>query len=73
MDDESLFARIEIPASLLWARHDRFVPLGLAEAASARLGWPLEVIDDAGHVPHLEQAGAFLRALGRARIGQSFS
>jgi pimeloyl-ACP methyl ester carboxylesterase len=66
--------RTEIPTSLLWGRHDRFVPLGLAEAASARRGWPLHVIDDAGHVPHIEQAGAFLRALDRARtIGQSFS
>ena len=49
--------------SLVWGRHDRFVPLGLAEAASARLGWPLHVIDDAGHVPHIEQPDAFLEVL----------
>ena len=58
--------RIEIPTSLLWGRHDRFVPLDLAQAASARLGWPLHVIDDAGHVPHIEQADAFLRAHERS-------
>lgn len=55
--------RVEVPASLVWGRHDRFVPLGLAEAASARLGWPLHVIEDAGHVPHIEQSDAFLEAL----------
>ena len=55
--------RLELPATLLWGRHDRFVPLGLAEAASARLGWPLHVVDAAGHVPHVEQPEAFLEAL----------
>lgn len=55
--------RLAPPATLLWGRLDRFVPLGLAEAARARLGWPLRVIDDAGHVPHIEQSEAFLEAL----------
>ena len=31
--------------------------------ASTRFGWPLHVIDDAGHVPHIEQPEAFLGAL----------
>ena len=55
--------RIAVPTALLWGRHDRFVPLGLAEGASSRLGWPLHVIDDAGHVPHIERPTAFLAAL----------
>jgi pimeloyl-ACP methyl ester carboxylesterase len=55
--------RIAAPAALLWGRHDRFVPLRVAEAASASLGWPLQVIDDVGHVPHIERPDAFLRAL----------
>jgi pimeloyl-ACP methyl ester carboxylesterase len=55
--------RIPVATELLWGRHDRFVPLGLAEAASARLGWPLHVIDDAGHAPHIERPEAFLGAL----------
>jgi pimeloyl-ACP methyl ester carboxylesterase len=54
--------RVEVPTTLLWGRHDRFVPLGLGEAASARLEWPLHVIDAAGHVPHIEQTDAFLEA-----------
>ena len=59
--------RITVPTALLWGRHDRFVPLSLAEDASARLGWPLHVIDDAGHVPHIERTDAFMDAL-RARL-----
>jgi pimeloyl-ACP methyl ester carboxylesterase len=55
--------RIDVPTALLWGRHDRFVPLGLAEAASRTLRWPLRVVDDAGHVPHIEQPDAFLHAL----------
>lgn len=55
--------RVAVPTMLLWGRHDRFVPLGLAEAASTRLGWPLHVVDAAGHVPHVEQPDAFMEAL----------
>ena len=58
--------RIPVATDLLWGRHDRFVPLSLAEATSPRLDWPLHVIDDAGHVPHIEQPGAFLFALHSA-------
>jgi 2-hydroxymuconate-semialdehyde hydrolase len=63
--------RIRIPTALLWGRHDRFVALDLGQAASTRLGWPLEVIDDTGHVPHIERPEAFLSALRTAleRLG----
>jgi pimeloyl-ACP methyl ester carboxylesterase len=60
--------RIEIPAALLWGSHDRFVSLGLGEGASTRLGWPLHVVDDAGHAPHIERPDAFLDALPRERV-----
>jgi len=63
-DDE--LRRISLPTTLLWGRHDRFVSLDHAEAASARLGWPLHVVDDAGHVPHIEQPEAFLHTLRKA-------
>jgi 2-hydroxymuconate-semialdehyde hydrolase len=55
--------RIGVPATLLWGRHDRMVPLTLAAAAGTRLGWPLRVIDDAAHVPHLEQPDRFVERL----------
>jgi pimeloyl-ACP methyl ester carboxylesterase len=57
---------LTLPTALVWGRHDRFVSLDHAEAASARLAWPLHVVDDAGHVPHIEQPEAFLHALRAA-------
>lgn len=60
---DSELRRIEVPTALLWGRHDRMVPLALAEKASVRLGWPLKVVDDVAHVPHIERPGAFLTAL----------
>jgi pimeloyl-ACP methyl ester carboxylesterase len=67
---ETELRRIEVPTSVVWESHDRFVPLTVAEWASARFGWPLRVIDAAGHVPHIERTEAFLNALhwrGRVR------
>jgi pimeloyl-ACP methyl ester carboxylesterase len=60
--DEEL-RRITIPTALLWGRQDRMVPLRVAEDAHARLGWPLHVVDDVGHVPHVDRPEPFLRAL----------
>lgn len=64
--DDAELRRIPIATELVWGTHDRFVSLGLGEAASTRLGWPLRVIDDAGHVPHIERPEAFLRTLTAA-------
>jgi len=54
---------IGIPVDLIWGRHDRMVSLDLAKEASARLGWPLRVIDDAAHAPQIERPDAFVQAL----------
>jgi pimeloyl-ACP methyl ester carboxylesterase len=59
---------IHVPVTLIWGRHDRMVPLRIAEAAHAALGWPLNVVEDAGHVPHIEQPDAFVQALA-ASVG----
>jgi pimeloyl-ACP methyl ester carboxylesterase len=56
-------ARIAVPTSLIWGRHNRGLRLRVGEAASARYGWPLHVIEEAGDDPALEQPGAFLAAL----------
>jgi pimeloyl-ACP methyl ester carboxylesterase len=44
-------ARIAIPTALIWGRHDLATRLEVAEAASARYGWPLHVIENAGDDP----------------------
>jgi pimeloyl-ACP methyl ester carboxylesterase len=56
-------AGIAVPTSLIWGRHDLGVRVSIAEAASARYGWPLHVIDHARDEPAIEQPKAFLSAL----------
>jgi pimeloyl-ACP methyl ester carboxylesterase len=56
-------ARIDVPAALIWGRHDRANRPRIAEAASARYGWPLHVIENCADDPPRDQPGEFLRAL----------
>jgi pimeloyl-ACP methyl ester carboxylesterase len=63
-------ARIAVPTTLIWGRHDRQVRLGLAETASARYGWPLHVIEQAADDPAVERPEAFLQAL-RGALGSA--
>jgi pimeloyl-ACP methyl ester carboxylesterase len=60
---EAMLARITVPTSLVWGRHDSIVPLAAGERASARYGWPLHVIEDAGNEPAIEAPRAFVRAV----------
>jgi 2-hydroxymuconate-semialdehyde hydrolase len=60
-DDE--LRSIGVPVDLLWGRHDRMVSSHLGAEASARLGWPLHIIDGAAHAPHLEQPETFVSTL----------
>ena len=39
------------------------VPLAIGQHAADNLGWPLHVIDDAAHAPHIEQPERFVAAL----------
>jgi len=57
---------IDVPVALLWGKRDRMVPVRIAELASSKFKWPLQLVDDAGHVPHIEQPDAFLDALRTA-------
>lgn len=59
-------ARITVPTTLIWGRHDRANRLQIAEAASARYGWPLHVIEDCADDPARDQPEAFLAALRAA-------
>jgi pimeloyl-ACP methyl ester carboxylesterase len=54
---------IDIPTSLLWGRHDRMVPLRIGETAAERHGWPLYVVEETAHAPHIEQPEAFVKTL----------
>jgi pimeloyl-ACP methyl ester carboxylesterase len=59
-------ARIAVPTALIWGRHDLATRLAVAEAASARYGWRLHVIEESADDPPIEQPEAFLRALRTA-------
>ena len=59
-------ARIAVPTTLIWGRHDLATRLPIAEAASSRYGWPLHVIEHAADDPPLEQPEALVRALRAA-------
>jgi pimeloyl-ACP methyl ester carboxylesterase len=56
-------ARIPVPVTLIWGRHDRATPLAVAETASASYRWPLHIINDANDDPPIEQPEALLRVL----------
>ncbi|MGH2749469.1 MAG: alpha/beta fold hydrolase [Actinomycetota bacterium] len=60
-DDE--LRKIEVPVAVIWGRKDRVMSIKQAERVSARFGWPLYPIEDAGHVPMVEQPAAFGAAL----------
>lgn len=56
-------ARIRVPTTLIWGRHDRVMALRTAQTASGLYGWPLVVIEDAAHFISGEQPEALIRAL----------
>ena len=61
--EPSELARIAVPTTMIWGRHDLATPVEAAESASARYGWRLHVIEGAGDDPAIEQPEAFIRAL----------
>ena len=59
-------ARIAVPTTLIWGRHDRANRLRIARDASARYGWPLHVIENCADDPPRDQPLVFLEALRMA-------
>lgn len=59
-------ARIGVPTTLIWGRQDKANGVRVAEAASARHGWPLQIIEDCADDPARDRPEAFLRALHAA-------
>ena len=56
-------ARIAVPTALIWGRQDRAIRLQIAEAASARYGFPLHVIEDCADDPPRDRPREFMKAL----------
>lgn len=58
-------ARMQVPTTLIWGRHDRALSISIAEDASRRYGWPLHVIEDTADDAPFERPDAFLATLAR--------
>ncbi len=57
---------IKVPTLIIWGRDDTLTPLAFAERFAKGIpGSKLIVIDDAGHLPQVEQPKAFYRAVKR--------
>lgn len=56
-------AQIDVPTFLIWGRHDRANKLKIAESASRRFGWPLQIIEETRDDPKLERPEEFVQAL----------
>jgi pyruvate dehydrogenase E2 component (dihydrolipoamide acetyltransferase) len=55
-------AQLGMPMQLIWGREDRVIPVAHAEALASR--FPVHVLDQAGHLPHMEKAGEVNRLIG---------
>jgi pyruvate dehydrogenase E2 component (dihydrolipoamide acetyltransferase) len=56
-------AQLKIPVQIIWGRDDRIIPVAHAEALAAKL--PIHIVEEAGHLPHMEKAGEVNRLLKR--------
>ena len=54
-------AMLEMPAQVIWGREDQIIPVAHAEAFASRL--PVHILDQSGHLPHMEKAGEVNRLL----------
>jgi pimeloyl-ACP methyl ester carboxylesterase len=58
-----LLARVNMPVRIVWGRQDRLIPVECGELYQQAIpGSDLIVIDNCGHVPHLEKPDAFISA-----------
>ena len=63
LDLRPALAALSAPAQLIWGSDDRIIPLAHAEALAGKL--TVHIVDDAGHLPHMEKTGEVNRLIGR--------
>jgi pyruvate dehydrogenase E2 component (dihydrolipoamide acetyltransferase) len=56
-------AGLAMPLQIIWGRGDRVIPVAHAEALAGRL--PVHILDEAGHLPHMEKSGEVNRLIAR--------
>jgi len=61
---DRLYLAAQMPSLIVWGRQDTVIPVSHAYAAHEAIpGSRLEIIEDAGHFPHVETPDEFLRVL----------
>ncbi len=61
---DRLYLTARMPSLIVWGRHDRIIPVEHAQPAhEAMPGSRLELFDEAGHFPHLDDPLRFVRTL----------
>jgi pimeloyl-ACP methyl ester carboxylesterase len=61
---DRLYLASKMPSLIVWGRRDRIIPVQHAQPAHAAMpGSRLELFDDAGHFPHLDDPVKFSRTL----------
>jgi len=63
LDLAEQLAALSLPVQIIWGREDRIIPVAHAEALASRLH--VHISEQAGHLPHMEQAGEVNRLIGR--------
>lgn len=56
-----LLPTLKAPAQIIWGRQDQIIPVSQAEGLSSNV--TVTVLDDAGHMPHLERAAEVNRLI----------
>jgi pyruvate dehydrogenase E2 component (dihydrolipoamide acetyltransferase) len=54
-------AELTLPVQVIWGREDRILPVAHAEAMAAR--FPVHILGDTGHLPHMEKAAEVNRLI----------
>ena len=61
-----LLPRVEVPTLVVWGENDRIIPVSAGERIAAAMpNAQLEVIEGAGHLPHIEKAEQVIPLLQR--------
>ncbi len=67
LDLRGLIAELRMPVQVIWGREDRIIPVAHAEALASRV--PVHILDQAGHLPHMEKA-AEVNRLVKSFVGK---
>lgn len=52
--------RIDVPVKIVWGREDRILPVGLLEGLRAIRHAEIHILENCGHLPHVEKADQFV-------------